>query len=370
MKTSKNYKRLCLVLGLSTIVGTGALTAATGTKNLKATYRNIGVTYNGVAQSLSNEPFTVDGVTYLPLREISTILGASVDWNGSTNTVAITGSSSNTTALEQQLSTANYNLTVAQRELAQVKAELETYKSGSSTGSGTTTGTTITAAQLKETENYLIDNFSDYFSNITFDFDLTQSGSRLEVVMSYENRSENTAFNKLTEGKIETFMKKIGDNIAATHKDIEIQGKIQYTKDDEEKASFTRTKAGKYSYAHAFDISDLQEAVTDELGSAITLGSDIGSVSISSVDADIRESRSTINVKIYLSLSTEKLTKWTELTSSAKKNIISNILLDAQEAVLDRTAYNYDVNVTIYGGTSNTSSAIAEVDADEDISVY
>lgn len=371
MKMSKNYKRLCLVLSLGAIVGTGAVSATTGTKNLQATYRNIGVTYNGTVQQLTTEPFTVEGTTYLPLRAIGNILGAQVDWNGSTNTVAITSTGGDTTALQQQLATANYNLAVAQRDLTSALAELETYKSGTVPGTGSTTGTIITPTQLQQTETYLINNFSNELSNITFDFNLYQTGSKLDVTISYENRSEDTAFNRLSTNKIQDFIERIGDNIAVTHKDIEIEGIIEYSRDGEEKVSFTRSKTGRYDYTYPFDLSDIQDIIFDELGNYINFNSEIGNVVIHSIDADIRESKSLINAKIYLDLSNADLLKWNELTSYVKEAILETELEYAQDAVFDLTSYDYDVNITVYAGTPSTINGIlAEIDPDSDVTIY
>ena len=75
--------------------------AATGTQNLKATFRNIKVSVNDTVISLADangkavEPFIVEGTTYLPVRAVAQALGQNVSWDGATSTVIIGGTQSN-----------------------------------------------------------------------------------------------------------------------------------------------------------------------------------------------------------------------------------------------------------------------------------
>ena len=362
MKMSKNYKRLCLVLGLSTVIGTGALAAKSGTETKQATYRNIQVTYNGAAQSLALEPFLIDGSVYVPLRAFGDIVGVNATWAPASNTVILTGGSSNSTA-EAQIAQLTYQNTLLQRQLEEANAKLSKYESGStSSGSGTTSGTNITAAQLKDTENYLNENFSDYLnSKIDFNFELSQTASRLNLTISYSSKSENRVFGDISQRNIEKFIEKVCDNVAATHKDIEIQGTIEYTGDDVEKVSFTRNKSAKYSYNFAFDTEILTELISDETNDVFTLGT-IGQRKVSEIDVAIRETKSIVNAKLYLSMSADDLTAWNGLTPTQKKNAVKVQLEDIQDVLFDRTGY--DIDVMIY---ADATHMIAEITADGEL---
>lgn len=361
MKMSKNYKRLCLVLGLSSVIGTGALAAKSGTENKQATYRNIQVTYNGAAQNLALEPFLIDGSVYVPLRAFGDIVGVNATWAPASNTVMLTGGSSTSEAEIAQLT---YQNTILQRQLEEANAKLANYESGSSNnGSGTTSGTNITAAQLRETEEYLDSMFSDALgSKIDLDFDLSQTASRLDLTISYSTKTENRLFNETSQRNIEKFIEKVCDNIAATHKDIEIQGTIEYSNDNQEKVSFTRSKSAKYSYNFAFDDEMLTELIEEETNGYITLDS-IGRVTISDSEVTIRETKSTVNVKLYLSTSAEDVTAWSKFTTTEKKYAIKEQLEDIQDVLFDRTGY--DVNVMVY---DHTSKLMADINSDGDIS--
>lgn len=365
MKMSKNYKRLCLVLGLSTVIGTGALAAKSGTETKQATYRNIQVTYNGTAQSLSLEPFLIDGSVYVPLRAFGDIVGVNATWAPASNTVLLTGGSSSSSSAAE-IAQLTYQNTLLQRQLEEANAKLAKYESGStSNGSGTTTGTNITAAQLKDTEDYLNSNFSDYLSSkIDFDFNLSQTASRLDLTISYSTRAENRVFDDISQRNIEKFIEKVCDNIAVTHKDIEIQGTIEYSNDNTEKVSFTRSKSAKYTYNFAFDNEVLAELISDETKGYITLGT-TNKINISEIEVVIREARSTVNVTLHLSTSEQNLKDWEALSATQKRGAIKEQLENIQDVLFERTGY--DINVMIH---NDTNKLMAEIDSDGDLSYY
>lgn len=117
---------LTLVFVLSLAVG--ALGAKT-TQQLTAIFRNIKLVVNGQVLQTAEEPFIINGRTYVPLRVVGEALGAWVDWNENTSVVTIAGRSGNTAALEAQLQQKDI-------QIAQLQQQLEEAKKGSST-SGT-----------------------------------------------------------------------------------------------------------------------------------------------------------------------------------------------------------------------------------------
>jgi hypothetical protein len=64
-----------------------------GTKSVSIHYNNIKINADGKYVNTINEPFTINGVTYVPLREISNILSAEVAWDAKNNTVLIMSNS-------------------------------------------------------------------------------------------------------------------------------------------------------------------------------------------------------------------------------------------------------------------------------------
>lgn len=86
-------KHLPLIIILALILATTTF-AASNTKTAQLYYNNIKVSLNGASIPLNgnNEPFIIDGTTYLPVRAISEALNLQVDWDASSNTVRLTTS--------------------------------------------------------------------------------------------------------------------------------------------------------------------------------------------------------------------------------------------------------------------------------------
>lgn len=81
----KKAAALCL-LGVMTL-GTCTVSAASGTRNISATFRNIKIVVDGRELTTSAEPFIYNGTTYLPIRAVGEAVGKEVTWNAGTSTV-------------------------------------------------------------------------------------------------------------------------------------------------------------------------------------------------------------------------------------------------------------------------------------------
>ncbi len=86
------FKKLLFTLASLFLVTSfiGPTFAFTGSKNVTATYNNIKIVVDGKVINTSEEPFVINGVTYVPLRVVSGALDAQVDWDGKNNQVIIT----------------------------------------------------------------------------------------------------------------------------------------------------------------------------------------------------------------------------------------------------------------------------------------
>lgn len=362
MKMMKKYKSICLACTLGAALCATSLNAADMTKTLKALYRNIRVTYNGTQKTLSAEPFVVDGVTYVPLRSVSEIMGASVDWNGSTNMITIQNSAGDTSSLQQQLTSANYQLATVQRELQQTKAELETYKksnSSNNSSSNVTTGTDVTSSELSATENYLYSNYSNELDDdIDLDFDLTKKSSKLQLVVSYTTSNENKTFDELREKTITNFLQDVCDDISARHSNINIEGVINYTKSDTDKLSFSYAyKNNRLTVDYGLDEDEVVDIV-EETYSKLTLPS-YGTTSIKNVEATIKDSSETITFTIYIDMKASEIDvdTWNENSSTGTYSL-RNEFKEIRNAIESETSY--DVIGELY--TSDGKVLLAEYD--------
>lgn len=89
----------------STTTPTTPAAPAVPTKTLTASYPGISIYLNSAlitpkdANGTVVAPFIVNGTTYLPVRAIANALGLTVDWNGATYTISLTGSVNNAGAV-------------------------------------------------------------------------------------------------------------------------------------------------------------------------------------------------------------------------------------------------------------------------------
>lgn len=95
----KRVLSLIFALLLTFSATSTVLAAGARTKTATLSYNNIKVTLDGKQIELSdaNEPFVIDGTTYLPVRAIANALGLEVGWDSKTSTVVLTSNSAGTT---------------------------------------------------------------------------------------------------------------------------------------------------------------------------------------------------------------------------------------------------------------------------------
>lgn len=371
MKMTKTYKRLCGVLGLSLICGTGMVSATSGSKNVLATYRDIQITYNGATKVVTDvngkvvEPFSINGTTYVPLRGVSQILGVNASWDGSTNTVALTGNAPNT-APSVDVTPYITKINDLNNQLNAAKAELNALKGSSSNGSGNLAE--LTEASLNEMAN---DLYSDYFdalnSSIDLSFDLTQKASRLQLDITYSTSTENSKYDAyVTQTKVKTFIQDVCEEIQAKYGAIAIQGNITYDKADLQKVGFSVTSAGKYSYEFAITEDDVEDYVDDITDGYISLGN-LGRKSIDSIEGTIKTTK--INFDIYLDASSTTLSsddKTKDWNSIASTSLVKSQLKEIVDEIEYYSYGDYTIVGTIY---TSDNREIASIDSEGDVSV-
>lgn len=85
----KQIKSFISGVVITTVAFTSILTvsAKTGNQTVEVAYKNIKMYLNGSQINSSEEPFVLNGSTYVPLRTVSESLGANVTWDGNTNSI-------------------------------------------------------------------------------------------------------------------------------------------------------------------------------------------------------------------------------------------------------------------------------------------
>jgi len=136
MKLLKN-KALCLVAATS-LMSSIPVFAAGSFRPLEAYYNNIRVSVNDEYKSLTYEPFIVDGVTYVGVRDIGELFNIGANWNIATQTVELTGGLSSTNELM-------YTTEIAALEqvVADLTAKLQQYETSTAPGYSQSTPSTM-----------------------------------------------------------------------------------------------------------------------------------------------------------------------------------------------------------------------------------
>ena len=376
MKMSKNYKHICALLGLSLVCGSGMVTAYSGSRNVKADYRNIQISYNGAMKTVTDEagnvvePFAINGTTYVPLRGVSQILGVNADWDGPNSTVKLTGGQQ-ASAPSVDVSAYIAKINELQQQLTAAQTELASLKSGTSTTNSQNGPVNITTAALNELNNKLNADFSDQLhSSIDMCIEVSQKASRLQLDITYSSSSENSKYDNLGETKIKNYIKDICDEIQTKFGAVAIQGNITYTKADLEKVSFQVSAAGKASYSFAIDESGVKDAIEEVTSGYITLG-ELGKRTINSIESTVKTNK--ISFSIYLSdnyneltykKSDDKVVTWSDIAS---ESLVRSQLRDIVNEIQDNANGDYTVVGYIY---TRDNREIASISSNGDVSIH
>ncbi|WP_069997292.1 copper amine oxidase N-terminal domain-containing protein [Cellulosilyticum sp. I15G10I2] len=322
MKKFKSYKVLCLTLGLGIALSGTVLNAASITKSLKAVYSNIAISYNGQTKILSSEPFLVNGTTYVPLRAVSEIMGANVNW--ANNTIYIASQTSSNVSTEQELAAKNFEIASLKQQLDVAKKELETFK-----GTGTE-GSNLTTAAINNTLSKIKDTYYDDY-NIDWEFNLRLVSSRLELTVSYDSRYDSSDFAKTTESRRKQFIREICYDIASAHKDTEIRGTLEDSRTDKEVATFRYSKTGSYTYEEESYLS-LSEFETELERYYKTINIVTPSIPINAIDLSERSSTLTATLNVNLRTSgTDYRAAWNDISRSNLRKYLDDIIDDIED---------------------------------------
>ena len=347
MRKSKLYKSLCLTLGLGIALSGVASQAASLSKTLRAVYSNIAITFNGKPKTLSAEPFTVNGTTYVPLRAVSEIIGAEVSW--ANNTIAITMPTAPSSAYEQEIAAKNYENALLKQQLDIAKKDLAALTGvGDESNNLTTASVEKTLSKIKSTYGMT--------SAIEWKFALKVVSGRLDLIVDYDGQYDESDFEKMTESQRNQFIKKICQDIAKEHVDTEIKGIIREDRNDLERASFRYTSSGSYEYKETkhFSLDNLEK----ELEKKYTVINSIGfSIPINYIELKERGDELTFTVETALrpsGTSEDYRERWNNLGSSDKQEL-EYLFKKIKEDIIHQTD-DYEVITGAFRDSSTGSS--------------
>lgn len=236
----KSYKKIAAILAIMilALAMTSTSFAENVTKNLKAYYRNIVVYKDGAKVNFSNEPFILDdgagGTTYVPLRDMSAMLGKEVKWDGTNYRIDVNNvADANTIMLQTKMVQQEVTIKNLEAKVKDLEAQLAS-KNTSSKGN---------ISSVKDMEKYLNDEYGKD-SDVYFDIVLKGSKSITLEIYVKNNSTDSKAYKSWSNKDKEKFAEEMVDDIIDELNPTSISG---FYKDDYNKTSketFSVTKKG------------------------------------------------------------------------------------------------------------------------------
>lgn len=341
MKKIRKSKIVCLLLVLGVAMSGTVLNASSLTKTLKAVYNNIAVSYNGQTKTLSTKPFTVNGITYVPLRAIGEIMGASVSW--ANNTVSITGQTTSMVSNEQEIAAKNFEIASLKQQLELAKAELAADEEIETTAEDSN----LTTSDISDTLNQIENDYEEEY-DIDWEFDLDIVSDELELTVYYDS-GDNDALDEMTESERRAFIKSICYDIADNHEDVAITGTLEDSYEAVEIAEFGYSASGSFTYEEEenYSLSEFEDELEDDYDEINCLDFDISIESIELDEEDDDELAFTINVDLD-----DYSDEWNSLTSSDEDELeyfLEEIIGDIEDEFSAYDEINGTVEDTSYG---------------------
>lgn len=296
--------------------------AATGTKSLSAIFRNIKLNVNGKILQASEEPFIINGRTYVPLRVVGEALGAWVDWNPKTSVITISGTSANK-ALEEQL----YQKDI---QIAQLQLQIEKLKKSQSTDPGKSD------KSLSSLRNELRKDYDELGDVDIDDIRLTGDSDDITVNIDVDLDDYDDEWEDLTDSKIKSWVGKICNDIQDYYDDdTYITGKIRDIDSKDTLVTFNKrgTKSLSIDYKDSKyrgkggDIRDLEDELVADYKK-------LGSVKIDDIFVGGGKSKVTVEIRVDLD---DYADEWEDLANSKIRGWLQDICEDIQDFYNDDT---------------------------------
>ena len=325
---------LAIILVLTLSMGAFA---ASGTKKLSAIFRNIKLNVNGKVLQASEEPFIIDGRTYVPLRVVGEALGAWVDWNANTSVITISGTSA-TKALEEQLQQKDI-------QIAQLQLQIEELKKNQST----TPDKDKSDKSLSDLRSELRKDYDELGKVDINDIKLTGDSDKVTVNIDVDLDDYDDEWEDLTDSKIKSWVADICEDIQDYYDDdTSITGKIKDIDSKDTLVTFTKngTKSLSVSYkdedyrgGNSGKIRDLENDLLDDYKK-------LGSVKIG--DISVSGDKDDVEVEIEVDLG-DYDDQWADLSNSKIKGWLQDICDDIQKF--------YSKNTQITGSIIDTDNS-------------
>ncbi|WP_322904006.1 stalk domain-containing protein [Paenibacillus campi] len=283
MKLNKKPMIIAAVsaLAVSGTIFANSTYASDATKQLKAVYANIKVMYNNkqVTVDATQEPFMINGTTYVPLRVLGDAVGKKVTWNNTDKAVSIADTQTEVPqstvdalnaqiqSLQLQLNTANTQSTSKDTTISQLQAQVSDLNSQITTlknqlannGSSSSGNVSSTMTKLQTALNT---SYGDYRgTGAVIELTGTQSAIRVSVRVNESTWNDTSSTSRRT--LLQNIVDDIHDN--TTFKTATISGTV-YNKNSTKLMGFTVNNSNSVIISSNVDLATVQKNLNNDYG--------------------------------------------------------------------------------------------------------
>lgn len=215
-------KAITLVLALFiTVMLCGTSEASVGSKQHLVNYRNIKLTLNNnpVTVLPANEPFIINGTTYLPLRAVAESLNFNVTWQDATSTVVMTSKES------AELVSLRNQLAIKDQEILALKKQIDNLKGD----------------DLSDLEENIIDDYDEIEDVSVEDINLDGGEDEVKVTVEVDLDKYDIEWEDLSDTDIQNFIKNMVTDIQnELSEDTEVTGELIDIESDDTLITFLK----------------------------------------------------------------------------------------------------------------------------------
>ncbi|TJX12923.1 hypothetical protein E9840_11540 [Tissierella creatinini] len=347
----KNKKRIAVIIAVVMLTLSMASTgfAKTAMETLTAYYRNITIFRNGTQATFTHEPFIVDGTTYVPVRDMSELLGKTVTFNPTTYRIDITDNAdSGTIALQTKVVQQEITIKNLESQIATLKAQLADKEEAES------------EMDLDEMEDFLNEEYEEY-KNVEFSIRLKGDEDDVDIQISVDLDDFYEEWDNLSTTQIKSYISSIVNDYLDEFDDADVEGFIEDSSMDEELVSFYVNSKGTLVYDFEGssdsdddddikDIADMEEFLDDKYSDS----DGIERVELEEEDDDI-----------YIIVQVTK-TQWNDLDEDEQYAILEEMYEDIRYEDFDNTIYGeirtYPYGSLLYEFEYDSSGNVGYVD--------
>ncbi|WP_347489306.1 copper amine oxidase N-terminal domain-containing protein [Desulfoscipio sp. XC116] len=209
----------------------GMAEASVASKQIKVQYNNIVIYADGKAVSVSadQEPFLLNGVTYVPLRVAGEALNSTINWQAETKTIQIIGGdTAATNSLKLQLTAKDQEITNLKKQVEDLKYQLDKKDK-------------YDKDDLDGLEDDLLDDYDKLERVAIEDIKLDGDEDDVDVEIEVDLRDYGDEWEDLTDREIEDWLEDLTEYIQdELTEDTVVKGVIIDTHDDEELVKFDK----------------------------------------------------------------------------------------------------------------------------------